>query len=126
VTGGTVIKQWVVGDTQPANALLQLTDTIANNNTDKTAGGFWAPNYPWKVFPYWVATRLVSNTLYAKQWAFGNSEPDWGDTKAVTSAAVSQGSATGFPTGAGFSGVVCAHAHDGDYGEYGDIEFRKL
>ncbi len=126
ITGGTVVKRWTVSDTQPSNGMLQIVDLVANNNTDKTAGGFWAPDYPWKVFPYWIASRLVGNTLYAKQWALGNIEPDWGDAKAVTSQAVTQGSATGFPTGAGLCGVVCAHAHDNDYGEYGDIEFRKL
>jgi hypothetical protein len=126
VGGGTVVKRWVVNDNQPANGLLQVADTVANNNVDKTAGGFWVPDYPWKVFPYWVASRLIGNTLYAKQWAFGNSEPDWGDAKAVASAAISQGSAAGFPTGPGLCGIVLAHAHDNDYAEYGDIEFRKL
>jgi hypothetical protein len=126
VSGGTVIKRWVVNGAQPSNGMLQVTDTVANNNVDKVGGGFFAPDYPWKVFPYWVASRLIGNTLYAKQWAFGNPEPDWGDTRAVTSAAISQGSATGFPTGKGLCGVVCAHAHDNDYAEYGDIEFRRL
>ena len=124
---GTMQKLFAVNGSGPSNGFAQVIDRVANNNTDKTAGGFFTPLYPWKVFPYWVASRLIDNTLYAKQWAFGNSEPDWGDTIAVTSAAISQGTAnTGFPTGPGLCGIVCAHAHDNDYAEYGDIEFRKL
>jgi hypothetical protein len=115
-----------VNSSAPGDALVWVADLQANDNVDKTAGGILIPEYPWRVFPYWVSSRLVGNTLSVKQWAYGAPEPEWGAGSVhVGSVPIAQGSATGLPSGRGLCGVVAAHAWGSDYGEYGNITFRK-
>lgn len=129
ISGGSVVRRWTVTQVAPGDALIGVGDRTANSNTDKTAGGFWTPDYPWRVFPYWVASRCVGNTLLAKQWPYGTPEPDWGDAQVSAAATITAGSPSStvsVPTGVGLCGILMAHANGNDYAEYGDVEFRKL
>jgi hypothetical protein len=126
VGGGTVQKRWAVNSSAPADAMVGLADLTANDNLDKTAGGLFTPEYPWRVFPYWITSRLIGDVLSIKQWAYGTNEPDWSDPIAVGSATITDGAADAMPSGTGRCGLVAAHAWGNDYAEYGDVRFRRL
>lgn len=107
-----------------ASALIRL-NASGGALTDATAGGTWTPDYPWRVFPYWVRSQYVPPVLRFKQWAYGKPEPDWGSAYAWSANLVVGGTATGIAQGNGYAGLVAAHAHDGSYMEWGQARFQR-
>lgn len=102
----------------------QLVDVVANNNIDTVAGGTVDFVSLLKShFPRRLAVVLEGTDLYAKHWRPEEPEPDWGDATHV--ARLTPPSAPALPTGPGLAGVLCGHAHDSSWLEYGDLTFRR-
>jgi hypothetical protein len=93
--------------------------------TDAVAGGVWTPDYPWRVFPYWVRSRYVPPVLSVKQWAYGRQEPDWGGPHTWVVSLATDADTTEVPYRPGLSGVVTSHAHSGSWMEWGDVLFGR-
>jgi hypothetical protein len=96
--------------------------------TDATAGGTWTPDYPWRVFPYWVRSKWEPPVMSVMQWAYGSPEPDWGD-QYTWSATISVDADTAEVPGssgvAGLQGFIFAHAHTGAWMEVGNPSFAR-
>lgn len=93
--------------------------------TDPTAGGTWAPDYPGKVFPYWVRSRWVPPVMWLKQWPYGIPEPDDGSPYVWSATVATDADTIEVPTGIGAAGVLAAHAHSGSYLEYGNVTISR-
>jgi hypothetical protein len=102
------------------------TTTIVYNQTAANASGAsgtcFSQNH---IFPYWMKTRLVSNTLHVKVWRYGDPEADWGDSTRAMSWTWSSGTVTP-PSGAGLTGIYGGHIGNGRYVEFGETKFTKL
>jgi hypothetical protein len=99
------------------------------NATDANAGGnvTHSSTHTYKfMFPYNMRTRLIGGVLQAKQWAYGEAEPDWGDTLHVAQTTVGVGATSGLPTGNGQCGFFFGHARDVTYGEVGNVTITSL
>lgn len=128
---GTTTLCFVTNGGDAASGMIQVAVPTAADLTDATGGGLWTPEYPWRVFPYWVKSWVLDiagvPNVYVKQWPYGLPEPDDAGPFTYGPLAITQGSAQGIPVGVpGLHGVIGAHAHTGLYGEYGNIEFRRL
>lgn len=78
-----------------------------------------------QMFPYWLKSRLVGNTLYAKVWRYGAQESDWGDTTRAGSFTYSSGT-PGPTSGPGHCGFFAGHIGNTHYVDFGQTIFTKL
>ena len=142
------LRTWVVGDTITITGMadssfnaagVALTAVDASNNsftfaqvaadaTDANAGGQVSQSVGHKtIFPYNMKSRLIGDLLQFKQWAYGDPEPDWGDTLHVGQATLAQGAMPVPPsTGSGQCGVFFGHGISSSYREFGNITFTQL
>jgi len=78
-----------------------------------------------QVYPYWLKSRLVDNTLHAKVWRYGEPESDWGDTTRAGSFTYSSGTPAG-TTGPGYCGIYAGHIGNTHFVDFGQTTFTKL
>ncbi|HTE57267.1 MAG TPA: hypothetical protein VK694_00840 [Verrucomicrobiae bacterium] len=111
----------------PGFAVTSVTaTTIVYNQTALDASGATGTCYSVNhIFPYWVKTRLVGNTLYTKVWRYGDSESDWGDPTRAYNWTYSAGTVT-VPTGVGLTGIFAGHMGNGRFVDFGQTTFTKL
>lgn len=129
-TTGTTQLTMVTNGGDAASGMIQVAVPTAADLEDKVGGGLWTPYYPWRVFPYWVKSWVLDlagvPNVFVKQWPYGLPEPDDSGPFTYGPTPITLGTATAIPTGPGLHGVIAAHAHSGAFGEYGNLEFRRL
>jgi hypothetical protein len=111
----------------PAFVVTSVTPTtIVYSQTASGASGATGTCYSVNhIFPYWVKTRLVGNTLSVKVWSYGDAESDWGDPARAFSWTWSSGTITP-PSGAGLTGIYAGHIGNGRFVDFGYTAFTKL
>jgi len=118
ITGATVTA---VDQTRRTFAWAQA----GSDATDADAGGTWEPATRTATIPHMLATRLIGNTLYAKQWRPEEPEPDWADPGRVFAHTISAGSPAP-PTGEGVNAVAAAHMQTPNRLRFGGTRSRRL
>lgn len=98
---------------------------VAANATDADAGGTASQAAPLATQPFMLATRLVGNTLTAKQWRPEEPEPDWADPARTYSVTISAGSPSA-PTATGDCGLWVGHLSTGNTMRFGGVRCRRL
>lgn len=78
-----------------------------------------------QVFPYWVKSSVVGNTISAKVWRYEDPEADWGDTTRSGTWTYSTGTPAP-PTGTGNCGIFIGHLGNTRYGDIGYTSYRRL
>ena len=93
--------------------------------TDADAGGTWEAATRTATLPFWLATRLIGTTLWAKQWRPEEAEPDWSDPGRVFSHTITTGTPAPH-SGEGSCAVGAAHLQSPNQLRFGDVRWRHL
>lgn len=102
------------------------TTTIVYSQTAANASGATGTVYSRaQIYPFWLKSRLIGNTLYAKAWRYDAPESDWGDTTRAGIFTYTSGSPAA-PTGVGSCGIFAGHMGNTRYVDFGETSFTKL
>jgi len=97
----------------------------ASNATDASAGGLATPPQPHRTLPMMLSTRLIGNTVYAKQWRPEEPEPDWTNPYRVFSTTPGAGPPAPY-SGTGDCALWVAHLQNPNKSRYGGVRCRHL
>ena len=111
----------IVSSVTPTTITYTQTGT-SQPDTSGATGTCYSTNY---IYPFWMTTRLIDNTLHVKVWRYNQGESDWADSTRAFSWTYSAGTVTP-TTGDGACGILAGHIGNTRFLEFGHTTFTKL
>ena len=78
-----------------------------------------------RMYPFWVASRVIGSKLQAKKWQVGMPEPSWSVGSGANWAAWEMDITVPIPSD-GWCGLMANHIPDSGFLEFGDTLIRRL